>query len=524
MAATIEVSYFNSFWIKKIDSIVEVKPSVSEIATTADSSTQEISNINSFLGYGQRVFAKDATGADIPTYPSKVYLIGGSAIGGTVAPFNVILSQQVSLTATDQLIFGEIEDFTEVPRLYTSDDSDWYAEESRIRGGYNNTNVDLGVKAYLVEDDPSQNDRFNSMIYSGIFNSRTGVNNTNQFSVAESITRSVDPSYGSIQKLYAEDTNLVIFQELKVSKALIDKDAIYTQEGQPLQAASNVVIGGIVPYAGEYGISTNPESFAKFGYRKYFVDKNKNLVLRLSQDGITEISMYGMVDYFRDNLSNIGSSDPLRGGYDMHNKQYVVSFKGNANTLSFDETVKGWTSRFSYFPDQIGSLRNNFYTYNRGEIWKHYSTSADRAEFYGVNYASSVTLVLNPSPSMVKNFTTINYEGSAGWTIPENGIVTDQDTGLQISIYQLPTTLADLESSLFTNNFKKKENKYFANIVNVSALQPGEVIFGQTMTGVKGFTSQVIFSSPLDANGDPIAQANALELFAVSSNFNQSSY
>ena len=523
MAATIEVNYFNSFWIKKIDSIVEVKPSVSEIATTADSSTQEISSVNRFLGYGQRVFAKDAAGVDIPTYPSKVYLIGGSAIGGTAAPFNVILSQQVSLTATDQLIFGEIEDFTEVPRLYASDDSDWYAEEARIRGGYNNTNVDLGVKAYLVEDDASQNNRFNSMIYSGIFNSRTGVNNTNQFSVAESITRSLDPAQGSIQKLYAEDTNLVIFQELKVSKALIDKDAIYTQEGQPLQAASNVVIGGIVPYAGEYGISTNPESFAKFGYRKYFVDKNKNLVLRLSQDGITEISMYGMVDYFRDNLSTVGET-PILGGYDMHNKQYVVSFEGNANTLTFDETVKGWTSRFSYQPNQIGSLRNNFYTYYKGEIWKHYSDSANRAKFYGVDYASNVTLVLNPSPSMVKNFTTINYEGSTGWTIPENGIVTDQDTGLQISLYQLPTTLADLENSLFTNNFKKKENKYFANIVNVSALQPGEVIFGQTMTGVKGFTSQVIFSSPLDANGDAIAQANALELFAVSSNFNQSSY
>ena len=56
MAATIEVNYFNSFWIKKIDSIVEVKPSVSEIATTADSSTQEISSVNRFLGYGQRVF------------------------------------------------------------------------------------------------------------------------------------------------------------------------------------------------------------------------------------------------------------------------------------------------------------------------------------------------------------------------------------------------------------------------------------------------------------------------------------
>ena len=32
------------------------------------------------------------------------------------------------------------------------DDNDWVIEESRIRGGYNNTSVDFGVKAYLVED------------------------------------------------------------------------------------------------------------------------------------------------------------------------------------------------------------------------------------------------------------------------------------------------------------------------------------------------------------------------------------
>jgi uncharacterized protein YPO0396 len=33
--------------------------------------------------------------------------------------------------------------------------------------------------------------RENSLIYSGIFNSRTGVNNTNQFSVGEDITKSL---------------------------------------------------------------------------------------------------------------------------------------------------------------------------------------------------------------------------------------------------------------------------------------------------------------------------------------------
>lgn len=523
MAATLEINYFNSFWIKKMDSIAQVKPTTAEISVNADSTTQTITAATPNIGYGQRVYAKTAAGGDVVGYPSKVYLIGGTAIGGTTAPFTVILSQQVNLTATDVLVFGPIELFTEVPRVYASDNTDWYAEEARIRGGYNNTNVDYGVKAYLVEDDTSQNNRFNSMIYSGIFNSRTGVNNTNQFSVAETITRSVDPAYGSIQKLYAEDTNLIIFQELKVQKALIDKDAIYTQEGQPVSTASNVVIGGIVPYAGEYGISTNPESFAVFGYRKYFADRTKNLVLRLSQDGITEISMYGMVDFFRDNLSKVGDQ-PIVGGYDMHNKQYVISIQEekSSETLTFDESVKGWTSRFSYYPDAVGSLRNNLYTYYKGELWEHYANNVNFAQFYGFNYLSTVDLVINQTPSLVKNFKTINYEGTNGWIM--QSLSTDQDSALQIVQYELPTTLANLENSLFTNNFKKKENKYFANIINVTAIQPGEVLFGQTISGVKGFTAQIKFSSPTLKDGSAQAQTTKLELFAVSSEYSDSSY
>ena len=107
----------------------------------------------------------------------------------------------------------------------------WAIEESRIRGGYNNTTVDFGVKAYIVEDNDAQQRRSSSLIYSGIFNSRTGINQTNVFSVGEEITKSADPSNASIQRLYAEDTNLIIFQENKVSRALIDKDAIYSAEG-----------------------------------------------------------------------------------------------------------------------------------------------------------------------------------------------------------------------------------------------------------------------------------------------------
>ncbi len=106
-------------------------------------------------------------------------------------------------------------------------DNNWVVEESRIRGGYNNTSVDFSPRAYLVEPEPDGFVRGNALIYSGIYNSRTGINDTNVFSVGEEISKATDPANGSIQKLYAEDTNLFIFQEYKCSRALINKDAIY---------------------------------------------------------------------------------------------------------------------------------------------------------------------------------------------------------------------------------------------------------------------------------------------------------
>ena len=88
----------------------------------------------------------------------------------------------------------------------------WMIEESRILGGFNNTSVDFGVKAYANEENINQLHRFNSIIYSGVYNSRTGFNQTNVFSVGEDITKSLDPSYGPIQRTYASDNDLTILQ------------------------------------------------------------------------------------------------------------------------------------------------------------------------------------------------------------------------------------------------------------------------------------------------------------------------
>jgi len=415
--------------------------------------------------------------------------------------------------------------------------SNWAIEESRIRGGYNNTSVDYGVRAYLVEEEPNAVDRYNSLIYSGIFNGRTGVNNTNVFSVAEDITKSADPVNSSIQKLYAEDTNLIIFQESKVSRALIDKDAIYTAEGGGSVTNVNTTIGTIQPYAGEFGISKDPGSFAVYGYRKYFTDKNRNAVLRLSMDGLSEISNYGMQDFFRDQFNDIDSSTSqgiLLGGWDIHNKQYVLSTQTGPNnpvdtykTVSFDESVKGWTSFFTYKPDHIFSLKNNLYTLKDGELWVHYDNSVNRGSFYGVSSQTSVTFVFNPRVSMSKVFKTVSYEGSNGWQV--NSFESDQTGYDTLSPHTWSDTTAlvlSYDAGSYTESgftmragFDRKENKYHANLINNSDARAGEVVFGDSMSGIKGFYATVKVSTDTTTNIGGLK-----ELFAVSSNYVESSY
>lgn len=187
------------------------------------------------------------------------------------------------------------------PSLDLGDIRNTYIEESRIKGGFNQPFMDKGPKAYADNDAKREATTVMSgLIYSGPLNNTTGLNETNYFSVADGITRQADPINGSIQLLYSEDSNLIVLQELKASRAMIDKDIIYTAEGTGLTTAGARVIGQINPYAGEYGISKNPESFGVYGFQKYFVDKNRGSVIRLSANGTTPISDYGMKDFFRD--------------------------------------------------------------------------------------------------------------------------------------------------------------------------------------------------------------------------------
>jgi len=628
MAFNLEVKYYNTFWLKQ-----NTTPFLTTNWVNPTSGPLQLSYVKLFPGIP---FLTNTTDG-YPNWPQSTTSIP-SGILPTIPYSNVYAAANN----------------TYLP----NEGSNWVIEESRIRGGYNNTQVDLGVRAYLMEDSSNVRYRSNALVYSGIFNSKTNINRTNVFSVGEDITKAVDPHNGSIQLIYAMDNNLTIFQENKVSTALIDKDAIYSAEGTPVNTVSNVVIGQVTPYSGEYGISRNPESFGHFGFRRYFADKDRNAVLRLSRDGITEISQYGMRDFFRDELAKLSDrkvittvsfsldydqttgiivqgpqdsryapgfpvniptplgpwvkviaksaedlqeliagsqvqintnvtgggtwesvnsfvtgigtvdigggsqnvvfldngplqvyspgvaadpeirfvyyeKDKIEGGFDNYKDNYTISIQQHSgsktldetsdyySTLTFNERVQGWNTFYTYRPDLLFSLKNNYFTTKEGSLYIHYDSLTNANEFYGVTNSSSITFIFNPSPSINKNFKTINYEGSNGWQV--DSFVTDAANirpGVD-EVLDQTNSVKSYDEGLYTENgipyragFVEKENKYYANLVNSSTATNGEVVFGDSMTGVKGYFATVKMSTD-----STTAVGGTKEMFAVSSEF-----
>jgi hypothetical protein len=254
-----------------------------------------------------------------------------------------------------------------------------------------------------------------------------------------------------------------------------------------------------------------------------------------------------MIDFFRDKLSSVTSTGVILGAFDSYNKCYMLSIQPfnryepdgtSYKTLAFDERSKGWTSFFTYKPDAMFSSQGYFYTAkdysDNSDIYKH-NTNLTRNSFYGQPIQpSSVQFVFNPSPTNIKTFQTINYEGSNGWEVTaflseETGLnssggnwINNVDTIVQGAgatqyrkIYSYTEGAYEENGIQYYAGFDRKQNKYMAVIPNnTQTPMPGEVVFGNQTTGIKAYYATVTMKT--DATTDP----NGLkELFAVSSTF-----
>jgi hypothetical protein len=425
-------------------------------------------------------------------------------------------------------------------------------ESNRIRDDFNAPFISKGVKASTTLAERYREERRkNGLIYSGIYNSQSGINNLNQFIAGEKITKDVNPEYGSIQKIYARNGDLLTLCEDRVLKVLAsNKDALFNADGNPQLISSTNVLGQAIPFPGEYGISTNPESFASYANNVYFTDATRGVVMQIKGDGMAPISEVGMSDYFSDELKKntlftcLGNYDEKKLDYNLtiqHRTVGVVDIlygTPSYKTITWSEKSGGWTSFKSYHPEQGISINNKYYTWKNGSMWEHH-TNETHNSFYGaitgvtlapitssttvqlkgqlnrvepdmivtgtgisaevtvtevnlntspgltlitlssaqtisadvtLTFAaiSSITPIFNDSPSSVKSFGTLNYEGS------QAKVVENDETG-EGEYYNIDAKAGWYCESINTNKqegqvfeFIEKEGKWFNNIYGVT--------------------------------------------------------
>jgi hypothetical protein len=202
-------------------------------------------------------------------------------------------------------------------------------ESYRIRDDFNRATIKYSQRVSTTVDDYKQKKSENAICYSGIYGENAGINKLNEFNLSLANFKYLDKEFGSIQKMHARDTDLVVFQENKVSQVKYGKNLLYDAVGGSQVASISEVLGTQISYPGEYGISRNPESFSMWGDNLYFTDSRRGAVLSMQGDQIVDISNIGMRRYFKDLMSEYSDTQKL-GGYDPRNNMYILSSNENS--------------------------------------------------------------------------------------------------------------------------------------------------------------------------------------------------
>ena len=309
-------------------------------------------------------------------------------------------------------------------------------ESDRIRDDFNAPTINNGVKASTTFLEYEEEVKGSGIIYSGLYNSTSGVNELNQFNMGETITKDLNPVYGSIQAMKTRDTDVIVFTEDKVFKVLSNKDAVFNADGSSGLTATQKVLGTAIPFVGDYGISKNPESLAWDQFRMYFTDKQRGAVLRLSRDGLTPISSVGMKSWFREHLpiskNMVGSYDVVNGEYNLtlfYNEQDTITIDDSGNwfsgiqqeTITFNEASKGWVSFKSFIVKSGISVSGKYLTAFNNIIYEHNRDDVNRNTFANEFTESTITVLFNDNPGSIKSFNTIGYEGSQGRVVQYAG-------------------------------------------------------------------------------------------------------
>jgi hypothetical protein len=302
-----------------------------------------------------------------------------------------------------------------------------YIEDQSVSDAFSSKSWDKG-RPQVVYKKAAEIRRRNGITYSDAYAEDVANLSFSSFNPSLANFETLDGRYGAIEYIGNYNDDLVALQENKLCLIPANKNIIEYAGGSSNVAVSNNVLGPRRYSSGDYGSSGHPEAVIIQDNNVYFVDESRQAVCALSGGQLTPISEKGMSSFFEDFFTS-GHTKYVSGYDPRDNTYYLTGLNGTDDkykTVGYDAARGVWQSRYNFQPDVYANQNNMLYSakYTSGNdiFWRHNNTAYNT--FYGTEYRSIVQVVSKLSPSRVKVFNAVSYEGdSADWKM-NSGMVT----------------------------------------------------------------------------------------------------
>jgi hypothetical protein len=203
-------------------------------------------------------------------------------------------------------------------------------ETSSVSDFYNSNNTSIG-RPFAENPDAKRAFRTGSVTYSDPFLVDSYILGLSSFNLSKANFTDLNYIHGPIRALVNRDDSIVFLQEKKVGIFPVSRNIIESASGGSILTTTTDVVGVPQYYQGDYGVGNNPESVATERGRIYFSDIRAGKVIRLSQDGLQEISASKMDSFFKGKFRDVvkfSTTKRVIGGVDNEAGEFIVSSDG----------------------------------------------------------------------------------------------------------------------------------------------------------------------------------------------------
>lgn len=300
-------------------------------------------------------------------------------------------------------------------------------------------------RAHVTYDRADTINYYNRIVYSDEMGDDIGGLTFSSFNPGALSYKNLPKNYGAIKYIGNYNQSVAVLQENKLSYIPVQRNVIEYADGDSSITVGREVMGQHQESNGDFGCGSDQSSVLLRDGILFFVDRSRRKVLAAAGGQLKAISDIDMSSYFEGEIDSVtaasGEGGRIITGYDpeedmlfftIEPKKYSSSITYPGTTVGYSVGENAWISRYSFVPSNYATIDNtllsckwhqnlaqtNSYLFN-----KH--TNQKKNTFYGEEFNTEVEVISKISPSEVKVFNAISYEGSSSnWIMPA-GATTD---------------------------------------------------------------------------------------------------